>query len=365
PIPWPTGDERDGGRRSTGPRIGRWVREEFPEDPLYPYAKRGLIWLARAQEPDGSWDAKRWDGAQPYRVGSTGLALLAFLGAGYTHRRGPFKETVRRGLGWLAARQRPDGSFPWQTFYEQGIATMAVSEAYQMTRYPTLGRVAQRAADYIFAVQPDHGGFRYTGPVARGEGDMSVTGWQIMALKSARSAGLRVPQTAFDRSHTFLAGAWRGYGASAYLVSKQGKGSLAVSAIGMACRIFLDPDRYEEEIRETAQLLLDADLTDGKAVPGGASKQLVRDLYYTYYSSLAMFQYGSGGEAWRVWDSMFRAPLANEQIQTVRDARGRHIRGSWDPASHRWGKAGGRVYTTAMALLSIEVPYRFLPIYKR
>ncbi len=325
--------------------------------------KRALYWLARAQERDGSWDAKRWDGAQPYRVGSTGMALLAYLGAGYTHRNGPFKATVRRALGWLHSSQRPDGSFPWTTFYEQGIAAMAVCEAYALTHDPQVGRLAQRAVDYIVRLQPEHGGFRYQGAVAKGEGDLSVTGWQIMALKSAMATKLRVPDRAVERSHRFLANSGRKYGSSAYLVGNPAAGSPAMASVGMVCRIFLDSERYDGEIMAAARHLLNGEVKDLRAVPGGTSKQLVRDLYYTYYSSLAMYQVG--GEYWRVWRRMFLRPLITEQVGQRFDTRGRYVRGSWDPTRHRWGKAGGRVYATAMAALSLEVEIRYLRIYRR
>jgi len=332
-------------------------------DPLRRVVKLGLIWLAKAQERDGSWDAKRWGGSNPYSVGVTGLALLSYFGAGYTHKRGEFKTTIARALGWLRANQRPDGSFPWQTFYEQGIATMILAEAYTLTEDPRIGRVAQRAVDYICRLQPEHGGFRYTGAVARNEGDMSVTGWQIMAIKSAALAGLQVPEEAFERSRTFMANSWRGYGKSAYLAGSEGAGSLAISSVGMLCRIFLGAEDYEDEIGQCANLLLNSESRQGSPVAGGASKQLIRDLYYAYYSSLAMYQVG--GEYWRRWLAMTRGPIVNSQIEDERDANRRFVRGSWEPGNHRWGKQGGRVYSTTMALLTLEVPYRYLRIYRQ
>ena len=323
----------------------------------------GLIWLAQAQQPDGHWDAKRWDGANSYSTGMTGLALLAFQGAGFTHQRGRFNETVRQGMEWLRKNQEPGGRFPCQTFYEHGIAAMAVCEAYSMTDDSRIRPMAQRAIDYICNTQPDHGGFRYGGAVAEGEGDMSVTGWQIMAIKSALIAKLNVPDSAVERSRTFLKNSSRDYGASAYLAGTKESGSLAVSAIGMLCRIFLATEEvsYADEIRLTATFLFGKETQNLDPVPGGASKQLVYDLYYTYYSSLAMFQQGT--EYWRVWDKSYTAPLCDEQIKVKTEA-GRYVKGSWDPAKHKWGKQGGRVYSTAMAVLCLEAPYRFLPIYR-
>ena len=89
-------------------------------------------------------------------MGGTGLAVMAFLGAGFTHTKGRYKTTVAKGLQWLAAKQKPSGAFPYATFYEQGIATIAVCEAYALTRSPKVGRMAQKAIDHIVKLQPDH-----------------------------------------------------------------------------------------------------------------------------------------------------------------------------------------------------------------
>jgi hypothetical protein len=347
-----------------GPPRGRHGPDDVLIARLVDPIKAGLIWLAKAQEPDGSWNAHAWEATNEYRVGMTGLALLAFQGAGLTHRRGPFRATLGAALGWLRAHQRDDGSFPFETFYEQGIATMAVTEAYGMTRDEALRPLAQRAIDYIVAIQPDHGGYRYRGAAPRDQGDVSVTGWQIMALKSAATAGLKVPPRAFERARKFLAGSWRDYGSSAYLVGDARSGSLAVSAIGLLCRVFLnDQGSYADEIGVAADFLHGKETVELRPVPGGASRQLVHDLYYTYYSSLAMFQLG--GEYWGAWNAMYIDPLLDAQVHQRVDRGGRYVKGSWGPAGHKWGKQGGRVYATALALLSLEAPFRFLPVLRQ
>ena len=333
-----------GGRAGTTPRAESSVRA-------------GLTWLARAQEPDGSWSCRRWGGSGAHDVGVTGLALLAFLGAGYTQERGPFRPTVRRALAWLRASQKPNGQFPWRSFYEQGIAAMAVTEAYALTASPQVARMAQRAIDYICGLQPDHGGFRYGGAVPRDEGDLSVTAWQLMALKSALSAGLDVPPEALEHGRQFLAATYRGDGRSAYLVGKK-ESAPGPTAIGLLCRVFLDGD--DAEIRPAVAFLLDH--VRGHGVGTGRDR-LVGDLYFTYYATTAMFQIG--GEAWAEWNRLFRVALVDAQARTYRDAKGRYLHGSWAPGAHQWGQRGGRVYTTAMALLSLEAYYRFLPVYRR
>ena len=348
-----SGRNRSGRARAMGGRGGTNRHAESA-------VRAGLVWLAKAQEKDGSWNCKRWDGGGNYDVGMTGLALLAFLGAGYTQTKGPFKSTVAKGLAWLKANQKPNGAFGYHTYYEMGIATMAVSEAFGLTRSPQVGRMAQKALDSIVAMQPDHGGFRYQGSVARGEGDMSVTGWQVMAFKSGICSELNVPAQCFERTRVFLKNTFREYGGSSYLVSRQDAWP-AVSAIGMLCRQFVGGD-YDADIQAAANYLL-SQAKQGKGNVGKGKNHLVGDLYYTYYSVLAMFQ--MGGEFWATWNKMFRDPLVKAQIHTIRDERGRFVRGSWDPKNHHWGSRGGRVYSTAMAILCLEVYYRFLPVYKK
>lgn len=351
----PPGDRKKLREAIEGKPVGREIITLVP--PLI----AALNWLAQAQERDGSWDARAWGGANSYKVGMGGLALLAFQGAGFTHKQGRYQRVILAGLDWLRNSQRDNGSFPWETFYEQGIATIAVCEAYALTGDPRVGRMAQRAISYIVAQQPEHGGFRYGGAVPRDQGDMSVTGWQIMAIKSAIMAGLDVPATAVERSLVFLRNSAREYGASAYLVGDQGPGSAAMTAVGLLCRVFLNDGRqYDHEIGQAAAYLGRRENPGLDAPPTGASKELVADLYYTYYSSLAMFQVG--GEHWRAWQKMYLEPLKAAQVTATRDAAGKFVKGSWEPANDRWGARAGRVYTTAMGALCLEAPYRFLPM---
>jgi hypothetical protein len=347
------------GRWSPGKKGGGWTPG------AQSCVDAGLLWLKRAQKSDGHWDCREWDGAGDFDTGMTGLALLCYLGAGYTNLGGPYKDTVRRGLEWLKDNQKDNGSFGWKTFYEQGIATMAVSEAYGMTQSPAVGRMAQKAIDYICLVQPEHGGFRYAGAVDKDNGDTSVTGWQIMAIKSAICSELRVPQQAVERSRVFLKNTLRDYGGSAYTVATPAA-SPAMTAIGMLCRQFLGGD-YDADIFAAANSLI-AHERQRQAARGGDKGQkdaLVNDLYYTYYSVLAMYQMGPQSEWWREWNRMFRDPLVKLQMKEDRpDARGRFIRGSWDPAMTMWGSQGGRVFSTTMAILCLEVYYRYLPVYR-
>jgi hypothetical protein len=164
---------------------------------------RGLDFLARSQQADGRWSLARFAGGTAADVpklesetAATGLALLSFLGAGHDHFDGPYKDTVRRGLEFLVAAQKPDGdlyipadelsnSCSW--LYSHGIAAMAVCEAVGMTGDARVKPAAEKACRFIAASQhPDRGGWRYT-PTS--DADLSVSGWMLVALRAGSLAG--------------------------------------------------------------------------------------------------------------------------------------------------------------------------------
>ncbi len=141
-------------------------------------------------------------------VASTALGLLPFLGAGQTHREGKYKRNVDMALHFLgrAMHQLGNSGSLWEPggrFYGHGLAAIALCEAYGMTRDSTLQQAAQRSVDFIVASQdPVGGGWRYF--VDRPDGDTSVVGWQLMALKSAHMAYLKVPSDTIRKAGYFL-----------------------------------------------------------------------------------------------------------------------------------------------------------------
>ena len=179
-----------------------------------------LNWLSRHQSPDGSWSISDYvkqckdptctgpGTFVPSESGATALGLLPFLAAGQTHEKnGPYKMNIYRGLYWLMQHQKPDGDLAagvGQPMYSHGLASIALCEAYGMTdgKDKMLGRAAQQAIKFIESAQNQRtGGWRYT---PGEEGDTSVVGWQVMALKSAQMAGIPVNQATFDGAKQFL-----------------------------------------------------------------------------------------------------------------------------------------------------------------
>lgn len=327
-----------------------------------------LAWLAKQQSPDGSWDADAFgagqvgvdeDGIDRQNAGKrsdsglTALITLAYLGAGYTAERGDYTDVVGRAVDWLVANQDEDGylgaaAVSYESMYCHGMATFALGEAYAMrtagttdARSDRIRRALGRAVEYILNRQGSDGGWRYAPGQA---GDMSMFGWQLMALKSAAVGGIPVPADARANMRAFLDARAKGEagGLSSYLYNLEP--SHPMTAEALYCRQMLEADLDPALVAEAVDYL--------KTNP---PRRSALDLYYWYYGTLAMFQLG--GEPWEAWNDAVRETLVAEQVTEGENA------GSWNPRGP-WGPYGGRLYATAMATLSLEVYYRFLPLYR-
>ncbi|MHB1037096.1 MAG: prenyltransferase/squalene oxidase repeat-containing protein [Pirellulales bacterium] len=341
----------------------------------------GIDFLARHQSANGSWSLNNFGGGRPEYANAglgqmqsdtaaTGLALLSFLGAGYTHLDDKHRLVVARGLDYLVRNQKPNGDlfsggsqYVW--FYSHGIAAIALCEAYGMTRDPQLREPAQKAIDFIVASQhPTLGGWRYDARAEWLDSDTSVSGWQLMALKSGEMAGLKVPPGAYTKVKGWLDFAQApGGDPSRYVYNprapltpdkKHGRApSLAMTAEGLLMRLYLGWDHGN------ADLARGADYLKSNLPAVGTKANPTRDAYYWYYATQVMFQ--MGGEHWKAWNDALYPLLVNSQEQ-----RGT-LAGSWDPAGpvrDTWGDAGGRIYVTAMHILMLEVYYRHLPLFQ-
>ncbi|QDS98119.1 hypothetical protein HG15A2_13910 [Adhaeretor mobilis] len=339
----------------------------------------GLAWLAAHQWEDGSWrfDLEacpqcgghcRDSGYFRSSTASTGLALLCFLGAGYTHQDGPYQEVVQRGLyhlsesmsitshggdlrdrfmgaaggrdpGLLAAVDLVRGQ--GDNMYSHGIAALALTEAYGMTRDVDLKGPAQEAATFIVNAQYDDGGWRYSpGFETPSDGDVTVSGWQVMALKSASLGGLKVPYETWLRLEAFLDAMQREDGQ--YLYKRGGKPTGSNTAIGLLCRMVGGWPLTQAHLRKGVAKL-------------GTERPDRNHMYFNYYSTLV--QHHAGGAGWQRWNPRMREYLVKSQ------ATEGHERGSWYFAEPHSAQ-GGRLYTTAMAIMTLEVYYRYMPLYR-
>ncbi|QDT69931.1 hypothetical protein MalM25_28750 [Planctomycetes bacterium MalM25] len=340
---------------------------------------RGLKWISQHQNPDGSWSLNHAAGACRGRCGNpasnkdgklienttasaTGLALLPFLGAGETHQSGRHRKVVAAGLDALIRQGKKDKDNPglsWAdsgNLYAHGISTICLCEAYGITGDPSLRAPAQAALDYLaYAQDPKGGGWRYR---AQQEGDTSVTGWQIMGLKSGMLAELKTPRRVVNRASKFL-DALSAAGGSQYgyvinyeegeddeeKVAKPVGGRPTTSAVGLLCRMYLGWDQSDARLAKGVKRLSDRGPISG-------------NFYHNYYAAQAIFhQTGGVGAVWRKWNEATREMLVEQQ-----STRG-HERGSWYVKGGHTQR-GGRLYTTAMATMTLEVYYRYLPLYK-
>jgi hypothetical protein len=316
---------------------------------------RGLKWLVRQQNPiSGSWslhgpNASR--GRESNDVAATALGLLPFLAAGKTHKPGKdnvYDKNIQKGLDFLKRSQNPKTGFFGGTMYAHGLATIAMCEAYGLSQDPTLRRYAQAGVTFLVNIQHDEGGWRYK--AEKEEGDISVTGWQIMALKSGQMAGLAVPDVTVRKAINFLEICSDKDRTEGYSYTKRGGGGYdhTRTAVGLLCR------QYMENWGPSNPRLIKAYSSYIKTNPPGKP-----EVYYYYYATQVMHHYG--GDEWRKWNEAMREYLISKQDMNNASPDF----GSWNPAGDQWGGAGGRLMVTSLNLLTLEVYYRYLPLYYR
>ncbi len=310
---------------------------------------RGLNWLSNHQELDGRWSSGNNGGDDGHDIAVTGLALLCYFGWDVTHRKdGPYRENVQRAVEWLAAAAA-DGNLTGTArrgMYDQGIATIALAECYALTGDPDLVEPLKKAVRVILDAQHRRlGGWRYQRD--SDDCDMSVAGWEIMALTSARMAGIRVPEQTTTLSRRWLERVSLGDrgGKFRYQANLLYRASRTMTAEGMFCRQLTGTPAGDPRMDESARFIL-AEMPRPSAV----------NYYYWYYGTLALFQHG--GEAWEKWNRQMKKTLLEIQETAGKNA------GSW-PTDSAYGPNGGRVMTTTLSILSLEVYYRYLPMYSR
>jgi len=312
--------------------------------------ERAVRWLAAHQRQDGSWNFNHLSeacqhycthpGSEGSTTAATALALLPFLGAGYTHKEGEYRDVVQRGLDYLKSRgirisygnDLRDGSM-----YGHALATIALCEAYGMTHDAELKEAAQGALDYISYVQDNNtGGWRYN----PGEsGDTTVTGWMLMALKSGQMARLNTKTPTIFAAQRFLDSVQNQDGSQYGYQSR--KPRPATTAVGLLCRMYTGWRRsHPGLVQGVAHLNV-----------WGPAKD---SLYYDYYATQVLFHWA--GPEWDTWNRKMREQLISTQ------ERAGHQAGSWYFESQQ-SAAGGRLYNTALATMILEVYYRIMPLY--
>jgi hypothetical protein len=313
---------------------------------------RALVYLSKMQYPDGHWtkvmDKPGGRTTDAHDTALTGLSVLCYLAAGNTpDKEGPYQDTVKRGIGYLMAREEKNGDLRGDgNMYDQGIATLALGEAAAMTKGKqgaAIKDAAHRAAQFIVEAQNGAGGWRYTPRDLTS--DASVLGWQALALHSAERSGFVIPAETRRKAFTYLDSVSTGkHGMlTGYLLSAP---TTTMTAESIFTRMLLGQKLNAAQLDEASDFVM-------RKLP--AKDNL--NYYYIYYGSLALMQ--MQGDDWERWNKNTSRLLLNLQ-----DREGQTT-GSWDPEDSEWGERGGRIYTTTLATLTLEVYYRYLPMYSK
>ncbi|QDU58901.1 prenyltransferase/squalene oxidase repeat-containing protein [Aeoliella mucimassa] len=321
---------------------------------------KALRWLALHQNNDGSWSLDRFDHAGECNgrchdrasmhsdEGATALALQAMLGAGQTHRTGIYRDTVSHGLQYLLFAQSANGSLATESdrnagMYSHALATIALADAYALTGDEMLHDPAQRAVNFLVHAQHSAGGWRY---VPGERGDLSVTGWQLMALHSARAAGLRVEPGTLAQASRFLDQVQTDRIGSMYAYQPGQRDTPAMTAEGLLSRIYLGWKQDEPGLREGVRELVRRHPVNHRQP----------NIYYWYYGTQLVHHWG--GREWRTWNEAMSDALVTSQVRVG------HAAGSWDPNTPHGGQ-GGRLYMTVLATCTLEVYYRHAPLFRK
>ena len=245
--------------------------------------------------------------------------------------------------------------------YDHSIACLAMTEAAWLTLTPLYKEPAQRGIDFLCKARNPGFAWRYT--VRPGDNDTSVTGWCVMALKSAEMQGIKFDPEAYQGAREWLKRVTNAQGKVGYEspgdlgsilegINDKWKTHPAMTAVGLLTKIFVDK-KGDPWMKVAANEIV-------KDLPTWNEQEKTIDFYYWYYAALALFQYDApSGSAWKAFnDSMKKAlvPYQGGQKMGCMD-------GSWDPAVDKWGSIGGRVYATAINVLTLEVYYRYAHVF--
>jgi len=321
----------------------------------------GIQWIAEHQMRDGTWNfdhrkaarkpgSKDWGEFDEAPRAATAMALLPFMGSGITHKEGKYKKQVEAGLAALVNMMQvrgETGSFRENqgNMYSHGLASIALCEAYAMTQDANLRRPAQYSLNFTAAAQdPVGGGWRYQ---VNQPGDTSVVGWQLMALKSGHMGYLDVRKNTISGTMKFLDTVQVRDGAGYRYTPEQANASNSMTSVGLLCRMYLGWKRENPALQAGVESL-------SKSGPSTGNRA---NMYYNYYATQVMRQYG--GDEWEKWNKGMRDYLVKTQVP-----QGQPEAGSWHFDGPHTEK-GGRLYNTSLSVLTLEVYYRHLPIYKK
>ena len=347
--PTPAQEAADGEAEAALPgdpqaRVDPIVGDEYTEQSRRA-VERGLAWLAGQQNDDGTFG--RGGGGMGSSSGITGIGGLALMSSGSLPDRGPYGLEVRRAVDAVMAQAQPSGLLSRENahgvMYSHGFAALFLGEVYGMTGDDRVKEVVQRAVRLIEKTQNSEGGWRYQpAPV---DADISVTICQIMALRAARDAGIRVDAEVIEKAVEYVKNCQTRDGGFSYMLSggePSGGSAFPRSAAGVASLYYAGI--YEgEAVDDGLEYLLRYKPGDrGRAGRGGNVGN--HYFYGHYYAVQTMFL--AGGDYWAEW-----FPAIREELVANQRAEG------------NWSSEVNDEYSTAMALIILQMPNRYLPVF--
>lgn len=336
---------------------------------------KGLAWLASQEDSDGSFPTLR--NGQP---GVSGLCVLAFLAHGHAPGEGPYGDRITRAIDFIVSQQKPSGLIaalaPQQpalgrevpelvgvtTAYNHAISSLALGEAYGMLPPETAPRVAAAIRRSLkvslemqsWATRPsDRGGWRYLHRHNEQEADLSITGWELMFLRSAKNAGFDVPQAPIDSAVSFVQRCFSNhFGTFQYKISTgdtRTRGMAGAGVLALAHAGF----HNSREAQAAGEWILLHDFSAYNTSVHLSSRDEDRYHYGVFNCSQAMYQLG--GKYWAGFFPGTATALVDGQAPD----------GSWPPETHARETPYGRTYTSALSLLALAAPNQLLPIFQR
>ncbi len=316
--------------------------EENGEPPVLAAVRTALRWVVKQQLPDGSfgWTAveekekglpegKR--NSHPQIQGLTALAGLALVGHARHDFTDEFEAPLDRALDWILSRQRKDGSFPG-SMYDHAISTLLLVDADRYLVRPRVRAAVPGALLFLQDARNTDGGWRYQ--PRSGGSDVSVTGWASQALLHAHLGRWEVPQEVLDGALSYIDRMTDPAGRVGY--TDPGRGTLAMTATALFCRLRFGQGLVDERVRAAADLL-----AASPPKPGWKETS-----YHLFYASDAMSRLG--GTYWKQWGPALKKYLLDAQVKEGDAA------GAWPSAGDRWAERTGSIYLAAMHALALE-----------
>ena len=313
------------------------------DGPTEAVIKGALKWLASKQAPNGEWASADLEKQHPVAI--TGYALMAFLAAGHLPGEGEHGRNVSAAMQYLLDKTAAEGHIgnrqDGQYMYGHGIASIALAEIYGQTRSPSMRPKLEKAIKLIVAAQNKQGGWRYR-PISQ-DADISVTVLQVVALRSAKNAGLDVPQKTIDDAVKYVKSCYRPE-AGGFAYQPGGGAGYARTAAAVyslqVCGLYDDP-----MVKKGSAYLLKE------------FKERNQE-YWTYgHFYAAPAQYMQGGETWEKYYQMVKRPLLR-RVTTRGDLS------FWDQPPEG-DRQVGPIYCTAVNTMILAMPYHYIPLYQR